>query len=130
MSGKRLRLVSVTIEPHFVVEEDGELSPLELHLRNEDGTPVRLIGSVPASQWAEYPSGKFLADVAEIEDRLNPDEDMARWPDLSPDDLRDEAERDAERGRDFDADLKRRVADHREAERLNSRAADLAAQRS
>jgi hypothetical protein len=70
---KRLRLVSMTLIPHFVVDDGENLSPLEEHLRTEDGAPLSLRGEVTAAQWPTFATGKFLDDVADIEQRLNVD---------------------------------------------------------
>jgi hypothetical protein len=68
---KRLRLVKMTLIPEFVVDDEESLSPLGMHLRNDDGSPLFLSGEVPAAEWPGYASGRFLDDVRALEDQLN-----------------------------------------------------------
>ncbi|MFL5781797.1 MAG: hypothetical protein ACJ760_10835 [Thermoleophilaceae bacterium] len=58
MSQKRLRLVKVVVQPHFVID-DGD------QLEERIGEPVQ----VPAAEWPEYPR-RLDALVAELESAL------------------------------------------------------------
>jgi hypothetical protein len=68
---KKLRLVKMTLIPEFVVDDGANLSPLAMHLRNEDGSPVHVQGEIPAAEWPGYAAGKFLDEVADLEARIN-----------------------------------------------------------
>jgi hypothetical protein len=58
MSPKRLRLVKVVVQPHFVID-DGE------QLEERVGEPVQ----VPAAEWPDYPR-RLEVQVAELESAL------------------------------------------------------------
>jgi hypothetical protein len=57
---KRIRLVKVAVQPHFVIDDGETITEIE--------HPVTMI---PAAEWPTYSSERFAREVEEWQERLD-----------------------------------------------------------